>query len=260
VNLRRARHCGEGRRWPSRTVGVRSTPVGFGRVPAAHTFALPASRTRSGSRCRSPSGTASRRPRSIARSWRTAPARRPNCSNGFSLGRSTARRASGRPTARIVAADSSDGGFWRRRIDYRGPVEVLCGRNDRLLPVAHAGGVRAALPQARITIRNRMATIPNASAPACSPACWSGRSRAPRKVDRGRRRGCEATDASRRHGGPTGDHLIAPGCGGRPHARRRAAGLGAPAPATRATTSGATGGMPMLVPPVRSTRPPGLRI
>jgi pimeloyl-ACP methyl ester carboxylesterase len=65
----------------------------------------------------------------------------------------------------IVAAGGSGDGFRRRLIDYRGPVEVLWGRNDRLVPVEHAEGVRAALPQAQITIRDRMGHHPHRECP-----------------------------------------------------------------------------------------------
>jgi hypothetical protein len=65
----------------------------------------------------------------------------------------------------IVAAGASERSFARRGIDYGGRVEVLWGRADRLVPVEHAGGVRAALPQARITVQDRMGHHPQGECP-----------------------------------------------------------------------------------------------
>ncbi len=42
---------------------------------------------------------------------------------------------------------------------------MLWGRDDRLVPVEHAEGVRAALPQARITIRDGMGHHPQRECP-----------------------------------------------------------------------------------------------
>lgn len=65
----------------------------------------------------------------------------------------------------IVAAGDSERSFARRGLDYDGHVEVLWGRADRLVPVEHAEGVRAALPHARITIQDRMGHPPQAECP-----------------------------------------------------------------------------------------------
>ena len=64
-----------------------------------------------------------------------------------------------------MAAGNSERSFPRRGIDYDGRVEVLWGRADRLVPVEHAEGVRAALPQAQITIQDRMGHHPQAECP-----------------------------------------------------------------------------------------------
>jgi pimeloyl-ACP methyl ester carboxylesterase len=55
-------------------------------------------------------------------------------------------------TRAIVAAGRSRRAFHRRGVDYRGPVFAVWGDRDRLVPSAHAEGVRAALPQARIEL------------------------------------------------------------------------------------------------------------
>jgi pimeloyl-ACP methyl ester carboxylesterase len=82
----------------------------------------------------------------------------------------------------IVAAGDSEHAFARRGIDYDGRVEVLWGRNDRLVPVTHADGVRAALPQARITIRDGLGHHPQAE---CPDVLASFLERALRRIERG---------------------------------------------------------------------------
>jgi pimeloyl-ACP methyl ester carboxylesterase len=140
-------------------------PVGFGRVPAAHALALPG--VSHAVRLAMPFALGNRVAASTiyravvangagpdAELLERLQARAADCSPGVW----SANRA-------IVAAGTSERGFASRGIDYRGPVEVLWGRNDRLVPVEHAEGVRAALPQARITIRDRMGHHPQRECP-----------------------------------------------------------------------------------------------
>lgn len=153
-------------RAPKRVGGlVLIAPVGFGRVPAAHALALPG--VSHAVRLAIPFALGNRVAASAiyravvangagpeAELLERIQARAADCSPGVWA----ANRA-------IVAAGSSEDGFWRRRIDYRGPVEVLWGRNDRLVPVEHADGVRAALPQAKITVRDGMGHHPQRECP-----------------------------------------------------------------------------------------------
>lgn len=50
--------------------------------------------------------------------------------------------------------------FERRRVRYNGPVHVVWGDQDRLVPLSHSQGVRVAFPQARIDVWKGMAHHP----------------------------------------------------------------------------------------------------
>ncbi|MGO9900632.1 MAG: alpha/beta fold hydrolase [Solirubrobacteraceae bacterium] len=53
-------------------------------------------------------------------------------------------------TRAVVQAGRARDAFHHRRVRYRGPVDVVWGDRDRLVPPSHRHGVRKALPQARI--------------------------------------------------------------------------------------------------------------
>lgn len=55
-------------------------------------------------------------------------------------------------TQAVVAAGLSRGAFHRRRVRYDGPVSVVWGERDRLVPRGHCAGVSAALPQAKLEL------------------------------------------------------------------------------------------------------------
>jgi pimeloyl-ACP methyl ester carboxylesterase len=55
-------------------------------------------------------------------------------------------------TRAVVDAGRARDAFHRRRIGYDGPVFALWGERDRLVPVSHRHGLKAALPQARIQV------------------------------------------------------------------------------------------------------------
>ncbi len=55
-------------------------------------------------------------------------------------------------TRAVVEAGRARDAFHQRRVHYRGPVEVVWGDRDRLVPPSHRHGVRKALPQARIQL------------------------------------------------------------------------------------------------------------
>jgi pimeloyl-ACP methyl ester carboxylesterase len=91
-------------------------------------------------------------------------------------------------TRAIVHGARARDAFHRRRLDYHGPAYALWGDRDRLVPSAHARGVRTALPQARIEISPGMGHHPmrerfdkvvalvdharTSAAPAEAPAQW----------------------------------------------------------------------------------------
>jgi pimeloyl-ACP methyl ester carboxylesterase len=52
----------------------------------------------------------------------------------------------------ITAAGLSPTAFHRREVDYAGPVRVLLGDRDRLVPLAHRAGVMTAFPQAQVSV------------------------------------------------------------------------------------------------------------
>ena len=63
----------------------------------------------------------------------------------------------------ITASGHSPRAFYRRQLDYHGPVLALWGERDRLVPPAHRDGVMTAFPRAQVSIWKKMATILNAS-------------------------------------------------------------------------------------------------
>jgi pimeloyl-ACP methyl ester carboxylesterase len=63
-------------------------------------------------------------------------------------------------TRAVVEGARSSASFHRRRLSYEGPVYAVWGDRDRLVPPAHAEGLKSALPQARIEIWPRMAHDP----------------------------------------------------------------------------------------------------
>jgi len=63
-------------------------------------------------------------------------------------------------TRAAAAAGRSAHAFHRRRIAYEGPVFAIWGDHDRLVPVSHLAGVRAALPQAEVDVWTSMGHHP----------------------------------------------------------------------------------------------------
>jgi pimeloyl-ACP methyl ester carboxylesterase len=60
----------------------------------------------------------------------------------------------------IGAAGQSPHAFFRRRVGYKGPVTAVWGDCDRVVPLSHQVGVRAALPQARVHVWRGMGHHP----------------------------------------------------------------------------------------------------
>jgi len=65
----------------------------------------------------------------------------------------------------ITASGLSRRAFYRRQLDYAGPVDALWGDRDRLAPLAHRDGVMTAFPQAQITVWKKMGHHPQRERP-----------------------------------------------------------------------------------------------
>ena len=65
----------------------------------------------------------------------------------------------------ITASGLSDRAFYRRQLDYRGPVLALWGERDRLVPPAHRDGVMTAFPQAQVSVWKKMGHHPQRERP-----------------------------------------------------------------------------------------------
>jgi pimeloyl-ACP methyl ester carboxylesterase len=66
----------------------------------------------------------------------------------------------------ITTSGLSDRAFYRRQLDYHGPVQALWGDRDRLVPLGHRDGVMTAFPQAQISVWKRMGHHPQHERPA----------------------------------------------------------------------------------------------
>ena len=65
----------------------------------------------------------------------------------------------------ITAAGRSRRAFYRRPLDYHGPVLALWGERDRLVPPAHRDGVMTAFPQAQVNVWKKMGHHPQRERP-----------------------------------------------------------------------------------------------
>jgi pimeloyl-ACP methyl ester carboxylesterase len=65
----------------------------------------------------------------------------------------------------LAAASRSPRAFHRRPLGYAGPAWILWGERDALVPVAHARGVRTALPQAEVHVWPGMGHHPQRERP-----------------------------------------------------------------------------------------------
>jgi pimeloyl-ACP methyl ester carboxylesterase len=78
----------------------------------------------------------------------------------------------------ITASGLSPRAFYRRQLDYHGPVLALWGDHDRVVPLAHREGVMTAFPQVLVSVWKKMGHHPQHERPrelaqfieaACSP-------------------------------------------------------------------------------------------
>ena len=65
----------------------------------------------------------------------------------------------------IAAAGRSSHGFQHRRVGFDGPVAALWGEHDALVPLAHLGALRRALPQAHVEVWRGMGHHPQRERP-----------------------------------------------------------------------------------------------
>ena len=65
----------------------------------------------------------------------------------------------------ITATGLSPRAFYRRRLEYAGPVMALWGDRDRLVPLAHRAGVMTAFPQAEVSVWKNMGHHPQRERP-----------------------------------------------------------------------------------------------
>jgi len=65
----------------------------------------------------------------------------------------------------ITASGRSRRAFYRRELDYHGPVLALWGERDRLVPLAHRDGVMTAFPHAQVSVWKRMGHHPQRERP-----------------------------------------------------------------------------------------------
>jgi pimeloyl-ACP methyl ester carboxylesterase len=123
-------------------------PAGFGRIQLAELVSIPGIRTLAEAALphalRSPLVV-----RAAYRTWVSA-GRRPEAELVDRLRGSAVRVVPGArdATRAIVAAGKAVDGFHRRPVAFAGPVVVVWGDRDRVVPVAHADAVVRALPQA----------------------------------------------------------------------------------------------------------------
>ncbi|MDQ2896450.1 MAG: alpha/beta hydrolase [Actinomycetota bacterium] len=65
----------------------------------------------------------------------------------------------------ITASGLSPRAFYRRQLDFHGPVIALWGDRDRLVPLAHRNGVMTAFPQAQVSVWKKMGHHPQRERP-----------------------------------------------------------------------------------------------
>jgi pimeloyl-ACP methyl ester carboxylesterase len=65
----------------------------------------------------------------------------------------------------ITASGLSHRAFYRRQLDYHGPVLALWGDRDWLVPQAHRAGVMTAFPQAQVSVWKKMGHHPQRERP-----------------------------------------------------------------------------------------------
>lgn len=156
-------------------------PAGFGPIRLAEAISIPGIRNVAAAVL--PHALASQLVVSAAYTGFVSAGKRPDKKM---LERVMAAAAQSTPGARdgtdaVVAAGRSKRAFHRRGVKYSGPVSVVWGDHDHLVPLSHADNVRAALPQAEIEVWSGMGHHPQHERPAdmarlVAAACQTARS------------------------------------------------------------------------------------
>jgi pimeloyl-ACP methyl ester carboxylesterase len=158
-------------------------PAGFGTLRLAEWVALPG--VSAVAQAALPLGLAN--PLVVAAAYSTMVAHRrlPSRELVGRLRRSALRAGRGARMAveAVAEAGRSADGFHRRPVRFEGPVSVLWGDRDALVPPAHAEAVKAALPQATVEVWRAMGHHPQRERPEAlerfvGRAAWRSRTRA----------------------------------------------------------------------------------
>jgi len=127
-------------------------PAGFGRIPLAEAASLPG--LRNVVQASLPLVLANRRAVTAAFSRMVTNGETPEPDVVERITKRAGELVAGarEGTRAVVEAGRRTDAFYRRRIDYDGPVVAVWGDHDRLVPVAHRHGVERACPQARVQV------------------------------------------------------------------------------------------------------------
>lgn len=140
-------------------------PAGFGRIHLAEVISVPVIRDIA----------AQALPHALTNRWLLTRAYRTMVTNGHDpspevLERVGLRARKALPGAReatraVVTAGTAKDAFYRRQVAYNGPVLVLWGIHDRIVPKEHSNGVLAAFPQAKLVFWDQVGHHPQYERP-----------------------------------------------------------------------------------------------
>jgi pimeloyl-ACP methyl ester carboxylesterase len=154
-------------RMPDRVLAlVLLAPAGFGRIPLAEAVSMPGVRL-----------VADRvLPAALGNRYAVASAYRFFVSNGKTASddllarvlehRGTSAAGAREATKAVVRGGLSPRAFFKRRVRYDGPVTVVWGDHDRVVPKAHISGVAAAFPHVDARVWTGMGHHPQRERPA----------------------------------------------------------------------------------------------
>jgi pimeloyl-ACP methyl ester carboxylesterase len=161
-------------------------PAGFGTIRLAELFALPG--VRDVAEAALPFGLVNPLLVTAAYSTLVAHGQLPSGDLVGRLRRRAFQSARGTRMAveAVAAAGRSPRAFHRRAVGFEGPVSVLWGERDALVPVAHAVAVQQALPQATVRVWPGMGHHPQRERPDAlerflEQTAWRARPRAERR-------------------------------------------------------------------------------
>lgn len=128
------------------------TPAGYGSLPTADLFALPILRNIAPGAVGWSSGHQSL----LSFIYKTTVSHhgKPDKDLIDRLSESVKRGAHGLNPAlqTLHASGHSKGAFFKRQVNYQGPVYALFGQEDSLIPLSHIKGLKVGLPQSQVTV------------------------------------------------------------------------------------------------------------